>query len=50
MQDGLLYCLIEEDLAETAVADFAAAGLVEIEALLAKHAAFAQFLVERGVR
>lgn len=35
---------IEDDLAETWVEDWAAVGLSEIEALLAKHAAFLGFL------
>jgi hypothetical protein len=39
---GLHY--IEDDLAETWVADWARAGVVQIEALLRKHAAFQTFL------
>jgi hypothetical protein len=35
---------IENDLSETWVEDWAAVGLSEIEALLAKHAAFLGFL------
>jgi len=35
---------IEDDLADTWVEDWAAVGLNEIEALLAKHAAFLGFL------
>ena len=36
--------IIEDDLSETWVEDWAAVGLREIEALLAKHAAFLGFL------
>ena len=35
---------IEDDLSETWVEDWAGAGVAEIEALLAKHAAFLSFL------
>ena len=35
---------IEDDLSETWVEDWAAVGLAELEALLAKHAAFLGFL------
>ena len=35
---------IADDLAETWVEDWAAVGLAELEALLAKHAAFLGFL------
>jgi hypothetical protein len=35
---------IEDDLSETWVEDWAGAGVLEIEALLAKHAAFLSFL------
>ena len=35
---------IEDDLSETWVEDWAGAGVAEIEALLAKHAAFLTFL------
>jgi hypothetical protein len=35
---------IEDDLSETWVEDWAGAGVLEIEALLAKHAAFLTFL------
>ena len=35
---------IEDDLSETWVEDWAAVGLAEIEALLAKHAAFLGYL------
>jgi hypothetical protein len=35
---------IEDDLAETWVEDWAGAGVAEIEAFLAKHAAFLTFL------
>jgi len=35
---------IEDDLCETWVEDWAAVGLSELEALLAKHAAFLGFL------
>ena len=35
---------IEDDLSETWVEDWAAVGLAEMEALLAKHAAFDSFL------
>jgi hypothetical protein len=35
---------IEDDLSETWLEDWAGAGLAEIEALLAKHAAFLRFL------
>ena len=39
---GLHY--IEDDLSETWMEDWAGAGLAEIEAYLAKHAAFLAFL------
>ena len=39
--------LIEDDLSETWVEDWAAVGLSEIEALLAKHAAFLGYLEDR---
>jgi hypothetical protein len=35
---------IEDDLSETWLEDWAGAGVLEIEALLAKHAAFLSFL------
>jgi hypothetical protein len=35
---------IEDDLSETWIEDWAAVGLAELEALLAKHAAFLGFL------
>lgn len=35
---------IEDDLSDTWVEDWAGAGVAEIEALLAKHAAFLSFL------
>ena len=35
---------IEDDLSETWLEDWAGAGVAEIEALLAKHAAFLSFL------
>jgi hypothetical protein len=35
---------IEDDLSETWLEDWAGAGVAEIEALLAKHAAFLRFL------
>ncbi|HEX9597739.1 MAG: hypothetical protein M3O92_01000 [Actinomycetota bacterium] len=35
---------IEDDLSETWLEDWAGAGVLEIEALLAKHAAFLRFL------
>lgn len=35
---------IEDDLSETWIEDWAAVGLAEMEALLAKHAAFLSFL------
>lgn len=35
---------IEDDLSETWIEDWAAVGLAEMEALLAKHAAFHSFL------
>jgi len=35
---------IEDDLAETWLADWAAGGVKELEALLAKHAAFLGYL------
>lgn len=35
---------MEDDLSETWVEDWAAVGLAEMEALLAKHAAFLSFL------
>ena len=35
---------IEDDLSETWLEDWAGAGVAEIEALLAKHAAFFRFL------
>jgi hypothetical protein len=35
---------IEEDLSESWIEDWAGAGVAEIEALLAKHAAFLSFL------
>ena len=38
--------IIEDDLSETWVEDWAAVGLSEIEALLAKHAAFLGYLEE----
>ena len=38
------YHYIEQDLAETWIADWAAVGVREIEALLAKHAAFLGYL------
>ena len=40
---GVLH-LIEDDLSETWVEDWAAVGLAELEALLAKHAAFLGYL------
>jgi hypothetical protein len=42
---GLHY--IEDDLEETWLEDWAGAGVAEIEALLAKHAAFLGFLEEQ---
>jgi hypothetical protein len=39
---------IENDLSETWVEDWAAVGLSEIEALLAKHAAFLGYLETAG--
>ena len=39
---------IEDDLSETWVEDWAAVGLNEIEALLAKHAAFLGYLETAG--
>jgi hypothetical protein len=39
---------IEDDLSETWVEDWAAVGLNEIEALLAKHAAFLGYLETTG--
>ena len=41
-QRGLHY--IEDDLSETWVEDWAGAGVVQIEDLLSKHAAFLSFL------
>ena len=38
---------IEDDLADTWVEDWAGAGVAEIEAYLAKHAAFLSFLEAR---
>jgi hypothetical protein len=38
---------IEDDLNETWLEDWAGAGVAEIEALLAKHAAFLSFLESR---
>lgn len=38
---------IEDDIAETWLEDWAGAGLGEIEAFLAKHAEFLQFLAAR---
>ena len=38
---------IADDLSETWLTDWAGAGLAEIEAYLAKHAAFVAFLDER---
>ena len=38
--------IIENDLSETWIEDWAAVGLSEIEALLAKHAAFLGYLEE----
>jgi len=38
--------IIEDDLSETWIEDWAAVGLSEIEALLAKHAAFLGYLEE----
>lgn len=35
---------IEDDLSETWIEDWAAVGLAEMEALLAKHAAFLSYL------
>lgn len=40
--------LIEDDLAETWVEDFAGAGIAELERQIAKHAAFLDFLQARG--
>jgi hypothetical protein len=40
---GVLYC-IEDDLAETWIEDFAAAGVHALEAYLAKHLAFLSYL------
>jgi hypothetical protein len=37
---------IAEDLSETWIEDWAAVGLLELEALLAKHAAFLDFVGE----
>ncbi len=37
---------IEDDLSETWLEDWAGAGVAEIEAYLAKHAAFIAFLTE----
>lgn len=42
---GLHY--IEDDLSETWLEDWAGAGIAEIEAYLAKHAAFLAFLEAR---
>ena len=39
--------LIEDDIAETWVEDWAGAGVSEIEAYLAKHAEFLRFLATR---
>ena len=36
--------LIEDDLSDTWIEDWAGAGVAEIESLLAKHAAFLNFL------
>jgi hypothetical protein len=38
--------IIEDDLSETWIEDWAAVGLSEIETLLAKHAAFLGYLEE----
>ena len=38
---------IEDDIAETWFEDWAGAGLAEIEAFLAKHAAFLRYLAAR---
>ena len=38
---------IEDDISETWLEDWAGAGLGEIEAFLAKHAEFLQFLASR---
>ncbi len=38
---------IEDDIADTWLADWAGAGLAEIEAYLAKHAEFLRFLTRR---
>lgn len=38
---------IEDDLSETWLGDWAGAGIAEIEAYLAKHAAFFAFLEQR---
>jgi hypothetical protein len=40
---------IQDDLSDTWLADWAGAGIAEIEAYLAKHAAFLAFLDERDV-
>jgi hypothetical protein len=39
---------IEDDLSDTWLGDWAGAGIAELEAYLAKHAAFLAFLEERA--
>jgi hypothetical protein len=41
------YHRIEDDIADTWLADWAGAGIGEIEAYLAKHADFLRFLAQR---